>query len=181
MDKGCSVTSSIIRLKAKELNQKIRENDLEFRASAGWMDKFKKRYGILLKRKSGEQQPIENIKFEFCDDIDNDNDNDNDQGNDNDKIDNNETVQPPHTMTHVEIKTEEDRDFLYEPQYITIEDGDEANMAGKNAISNKSEDCTTVMRCVDEVIQWSIDHHVESLYLTMLKSLRERIHYQSKF
>lgn len=161
IESGCPVTSSKLRLKARELNKQIRENDLEFRASPGWMDKFKKRYGIRLKSVRGEKHTIDNLAFDY---EDNDNDNDN--------IDS-EPVDPPHTMTHVEIKTELDKDFLYEPQFITIDDGDELN--------NKRGDCTGVMRCVDEVIQWSVENQIESLYLTMLRSLRERIRYQSKF
>lgn len=35
-ENGIPVTGSILRLKARELNKKIRENDLEFRASPGW-------------------------------------------------------------------------------------------------------------------------------------------------
>lgn len=175
IENGCPVTSSKLRLKARELNKQIRENDLEFRASPGWMDKFKKRYGIRLKSVRGERHTIDNLAFDY---EDHDNDNDNDINNDN--IDS-ETGDPPHTMTHVEIKTELDKDFLYEPQFITIEDGDEPLMTDKNDANNKKGDCTRVMRCVDEVIQWSVDNQIESLYLTMLRSLRERIRYQSKF
>lgn len=175
MDEGCPVTSSTLRLKAREFNKEIRENDLEFRASPGWMDKFKKRYGIRLKNARGERQTTDNLAFDY-----EDNDNDDNDDNDNDNIDN-ETIDPPHTMTHVEIKTEVDKDFLYEPQFITIEDGDEPNVTDKNENINKTGDCTKVMRCVDEVIQWSVDNQIESLYLTMLRSLRERIRYQSKF
>lgn len=172
IEMDCPVTSSKLRLKARELNKQIRENDLEFRASPGWMDKFKKRYGIRLKNARGERQTTDNnLAFDY-----EDNDNNNI---DNDNIDN-DTVDPPHTMTHVEIKTEVDKDFLYEPQFITIEDGDEPNMTDKNEVINKTRDCTKVMRCVDEVIQWSVDNHIESLYLTMLRSLRQRIRYQSK-
>lgn len=169
IENGSPVTSSMLRLKARELNKQIRENDLEFRASPGWMDKFKKRYGIRLKSVRGERHTIDNLAFEY-----EDNDNDNDFTDSN-------TVDPPHTMTHVEIKTELDKDFLYEPQFITIEDGDEPLMTDKSEANNGKADCTKVMRCVDEVIQWSVENHIESLYLTMLKSLRERIRYQSKY
>lgn len=165
---GCSVTSSKLRLKAKELNKQIRENDLEFRASPGWMDKFKKRYGIRLKNVRSKKHPIDKLAFDYGD-----NDNDNDNGNDN--IDS-EPVDPPHTITHVEIKTELDKDFLYEPQFITVDDE-----ADENEQNSKNRDCTRVMRYVDEVIQWSMDNQIESLYITMLRSLRERIRYQSKF
>lgn len=168
MENGCPVTSSKLRLKAIELNKQIRENELEFRASPGWMDKFKKRYGIRLKNARGERQTTDNMAFDY----------DGNDGNDNND---NETADPPHTMTHVEIKTEEDKDFLYEPQFITIEDGDEPNVSDKREIINKLGDSTRVMRCVDELIQWSVDNQIESLYLTMLKSLRERIRYQSEF
>lgn len=162
MEKGCPVTSSNLRLKARQLNRQIQENDLEFRASSGWMDKFKKRYGIRLKNKRGDRQTTDTMPFSY-------EDNDNEPAN------------PPHTMAHVEIKTEQDKDFLYEPQFITIEDGDEPIATDKNANGQQTGDCTRVMRCVDEVIQWSVSNQIEPLYLTMLKSLRERIRYQSKF
>lgn len=167
IESGCPVTSSKLRLKARELNKQIRENDLEFRASPGWMDKFKKRYGIRLKSVRGVRHTIDNLAFDFED-------------NGNDNIDS-APADPPHTMTHVEIKTESDKDFLYEPQFISIDDGDEPLAVDKNELNNKKGDCTRVMRCVDEVIQWSVDNQIESLYLTMLRSLRERIRYQSKF
>lgn len=162
MENDCPVTSSNLRLKARQLNRQIQENDLEFRASSGWMDKFKKRYGIRLSNGRGERQTTDSMVFELGDN-------------------DNETADPPHTMAHVEIKTEEDREFLYEPQFITIDDGDEPIASDKSEHGNKAGDCTKVMRCVDEVIQWSVDNQIESLYLTMLKSLRERIRYQSKF
>lgn len=168
MEKGNPVTSSSLRLKARELNKQIQENDLEFRASPGWMDKFKKRYGIRLKNGRGERQTTDSMAFDYGD-------------HDNDTDNNVHTPDPPETMTHVEIKTEMDRDFLYEPQFITIEDGDEPIATDKNSQTNRAGDTTRIMRCVDEVIQWSAANQIEPLYLTMLKSLRERIRYQTKF
>lgn len=155
-EKGVPVTGSVLRLKAREINKKIRENDLEFRASPGWMDKFKKRYGIRLKSSRGERQTTDNIAFEF---------------------DDNEETEIP--ITHVEIKTEMDKDVLCEPQFVTVED-DRSDAVDRIATGNNGKDVSEVMRSVDEVIQWSVDNKIEALYLTMLKSLRERIRYQAR-
>lgn len=164
IDDGVPVGGSMLRLKARELNKEIRENDLEFRASPGWMEKFKKRYGIRLNHSRGERQTIDNIVFEF-DDNDHDHDNEN------------EDVEPAHMITHVEIKSEMDKDIFYEPQFVTVDDG-ESNETDR--IATEEKDVSKVMHCVDEVIKWSIDNQIEALYLTMLKSLRERIRYQAR-
>lgn len=164
IDNGVPVSGSMLRLKARELHKEIRENDLEFRASPGWMEKFKKRYGIRLSlnHSRGERQTIDNIVFEF-------------DGNDHDNE--NEDVEPAHMITHVEIKSEMDKDIFYEPQFITVDDG-ETNETDR--INTDGKDVSKVMHCVDEVIKWSVDNQIEALYLTMLKSLRERIRYQAR-
>ncbi|XP_055294860.1 tigger transposable element-derived protein 6-like [Sitodiplosis mosellana] len=154
-DKGIPVTGSILRLKARELNKNIHENDLEFRASPGWMEKFKKRYGIRLKNCRGERNTTDNIAFNY---------DDNDDANE--------------AKPDVEVKTE---DVLYEPAFVTVSNlEDEPLILEKNESNNKGKNYSKVMNCVDEVIQWSVDNDIEPLYLTMLKSLRERIRYQAR-
>lgn len=153
-ENGVAITGSMLRLKARELNKKIRENDLEFRASPGWMDKFKKRYGIRLKSSRGERQTTDNIAFDY---------------------DDNEDAGLGHLKSESEIKTE---DVLYEPAFVTVDD--DLNVDGKNELGGKDKSCSKVMQCVDELLQWSTSNHIEALYLTMLRSLRERIRYQSR-
>lgn len=167
IESGEPVTSCKLRLKARELNKQIRENDLEFRASSGWMEKFKKRYGIRLKSMRGERQTTDNIAFEY-DEHDN-------------YDDNGPETEEGHTIAHVEVKSETDRDFLYEPQFVTVGDGHEPTVVDRvdTNIRNPSE-FTNVMHCVDQVIQWGVDNQIEALYLTMLRSLRERIRYQAR-
>lgn len=152
-ENGVTVTGSMLRLKAREFNQKIKENDLEFRASPGWMDKFKKRYGIRLKSSRGERQTTDNIAFEFDD-----------------------GAEDGHSKLNSEIKSE---DILYEPAFVTVDD--HLNMDSKNELSGQDKGgYLKMMHCVDELLQWSADNQIEALYLTMLKSLRERIRYQSR-
>lgn len=143
------VTGSVLRLKARELNKQIRENDLEFRASAGWMEKFKKRYGIRLKSCRGERHTTDNIAFEYDDKED-------------------ETTNANHS--DVEVKSEE---ILYEPQFVTVNGMDDMDKEAK------TRDFSKILQKVDEVTQWCNENKIEPLYLTMLKSLRERIRYQS--
>lgn len=154
-DKSIPVTGSILRLKAREFNKQIRENDLEFRASPGWMEKFKKRYGIRLKSCRGERHTTDNIAFDY---------------------DDNENVNE--TKPEAEVKTE---DILYEPAFVTVNNLEEEPLSfEKNETNSKGKNYTRVMNCVDEVLQWSVDNEIEPLYLTMLKSLRERIRYQAR-
>lgn len=154
-DSGIPVTGAILRLKARELNKKIGENDLEFRASAGWMEKFKKRYGIRLKSCRGERHTTDNIAFDYDDNVD-----------------------ATETKLDADVKTE---DVLYEPAFVTVNNlEDELLTLEKNEANNKGKNFTKVMNCVDEVIQWGVDNEIEPLYLTMLKSLRERIRYQAR-
>lgn len=153
-ENGVTVTGSILRLKAREFNKKIRENNLEFRASPGWMDKFKKRYGIRLKSARGERQATDSIAFDYDDHDD------------------------AEEKSEIEIKSEE---VLYEPAFVTVNNlDDDLSFENKSETASKNTSYTKVMQCVDEVLQWSIDNQIEALYLTMLKSLRERIRYQSR-
>lgn len=148
---GINVTGSILRLKARELNKQINENDLEFRASPGWMEKFKKRYGIRLKSARGERHTTDNIAFQF------------------EEPDDNELQR-----SEVEIKTE---DVLYEPAFVTVNNLEDDILNDSNS---KERNYTKVMQSVDDVIQWTVQNDIEPLYLTMLKSLRERIRYQAR-
>ncbi|XP_031635885.1 tigger transposable element-derived protein 2 [Contarinia nasturtii] len=148
------VTGSVLRLKARELNKKIKENDLEFRASAGWMEKFKKRYGIRLKSSRGERQRTDNIAFDY---------------DDHDK-DANETK--PEIVI---IKTE---DVVYEPAFVTVNNVEDDPPTVD--VSNKGGHFSKVIQSVDDVIKWSVENEIEPLYLTMLKSLRERIRYKAR-
>lgn len=155
------LTGSMLRLKARELNKTIKENDLEFRASAGWMEKFKKRYGIRLKSSRGyKYQTTDNIAFDY-----DDNDNDTNEMN----------IAKPEAVI---IKTE---DVMYEPAFVTVNNlEDDSSIVERNEMNNKGKNVTKIMQSVDEVIQWSIDNDIEPLYLTMLKSLRERIRYKAR-
>lgn len=151
---GVPITGSILRLKARELNQAIRENALEFRASPGWMEKFKKRYGIRLKSSRSEKHTTDNIAFEYDDNDD------------------------AELKPEIDVKTE---DILYEPTFVTVNCLEDVPSVGEsNTTDNIDNNYTKVMNCVDEVIKWSMNHDIEPLYLTMLKSLRERIRYQAR-
>lgn len=126
--------------------------------SPGWMDKFKKRYGIRLKSCRGERPTIDNIAFNYDDDANEAATNKND----------------------AEIKSE---DVLYEPAFVTVNNLEDElfnQSVEKNETNNKEKSYEKVMNCVDEVMKWSVDNHIEPLYLTMLKSLRERIRYQAR-
>lgn len=148
-ENGVAVTGPVLRLKARELNKMIRENDLEFRASPGWMEKFKKRYGIRLKSSRGERQTTDNIAFEF------------------DEHDDNEV------KTEMDMNTE---DILYEPAFVQVN-----NLEDFVTDRNDTEkNYTKVIQCVDDVIQWTVKNDIEPLYLTMLRSLRDRIRYQAR-
>lgn len=161
------VTSCMLRLKARELHKTIHENDLEFRASQGWMEKFKKRYGIRLKSSRGERQTTDNIAFDY-----DDHNNDNGKSNDNEDAGH-------HRISHIEIKSE--HDILFEPTFVTVNDiEDDQIMTDKTESTSQEKDFTRVIECVDEVIQWGIANEIESLYLTMLRSLRARIRYQER-
>lgn len=151
---GVQITGSMLRLKARELNKKIHENDLEFRASPGWMEKFKKRYGIRLKN-SRERQPIDSIAFDFED-------------NDNEDVE---------SKPEVDVKAEE---VVYEPAFVTVSNLDDESAVDKNEHSSKEKTCARMMNYVEELIQWTLENDIEPLYLTMLRSLRERIRYQAK-
>lgn len=120
------------------------------------MEKFKKRYGIRLKSCRGERHNTDNIAFDY---------DDNDEANE--------------SKTEVELKAE-DGGHLYEPAFITVNNlEDEPLTLDKTETNNKEKNYEKVMNCVDEVIQWSVANEIEPLYLTMLKSLRERIRYQA--
>lgn len=153
---GVQVTGSMLRLKARELNKTIHENDLEFRASPGWMEKFKKRYGIRLKSSRGERQITDNIAFDF---------------------DDNEDVESIASKQTVEVKTE---DVVYEPAFVTVNNLEDESPIDKNEQNNEEKSCAKVLHYVEEIIQWTVDNDIEPLYLTMLRSLRERIRYQAR-
>ena len=60
-DKKISVSGLMLKEKAKELHLKIKENSMEFNVSDGWLQNFKKRYGVPLPQISGEKlssQPL---------------------------------------------------------------------------------------------------------------------------
>lgn len=53
--KNLPVTGDIIKAKAKNLHEILKENNLGFQASDGWLTRFKKRYGIRFLKISGEK------------------------------------------------------------------------------------------------------------------------------
>lgn len=129
---------------------------MEFRASSGWMEKFKKRYGIRLKSSRGEKQTTDNIAFDY-DDI------------------NGDATGMNEVKLEFDLKPE---GVLYEPAFVTVNDFEDDVATAEN--NETADNNAAVMRCVDEVIAWSVAHKIEPLYLTMLKSLRERIRYQAR-
>lgn len=54
-DKKIPVSGLMLKEKAKDLHNKIKENCLEFNASDGWLQNFKKRHGVRLLQISGEK------------------------------------------------------------------------------------------------------------------------------
>lgn len=146
---GITITTNMLRVKARELYTKLRENDLDFQASAGWVDKFKRRYGIRLK---GYKK---RIKLE---EEDTDSDSSMNEANGEQEIDQGFIRN---------IKTED-------PFATTFVDVSASNTTSKmEHIIDKSHD---IVQCMDSVIQWTVENRIEPLYLTMLRSLKDRIH-----
>jgi hypothetical protein len=59
IDVNLPLSEKLVKLKAKELHKNIpNERDFEFRASSGWLQKFKKRFGIYGFRSSGKSGSV---------------------------------------------------------------------------------------------------------------------------
>lgn len=54
-NKKFPVSGLMLKTKALDIHQKIKENNHNFNASDGWLQKFKKRYGVRLLKISGEK------------------------------------------------------------------------------------------------------------------------------
>lgn len=52
VNQGGQLSEPILKHKAKDLDESLKIED--FRCSEGWLDKFKKRHGLSLRRKEGE-------------------------------------------------------------------------------------------------------------------------------
>ncbi|XP_050322584.1 LOW QUALITY PROTEIN: jerky protein homolog-like [Bactrocera neohumeralis] len=53
--RNCPVSGLMLKEKAKELHSLLKENSTGFNASDGWLQRFKKRYGVRLLKVSGEK------------------------------------------------------------------------------------------------------------------------------
>ncbi|XP_037827591.1 jerky protein homolog-like isoform X2 [Lucilia sericata] len=54
-DRNWPVSGLMLKEKAKELHSQLKENESGFNASDGWLQRFKKRYGVRLLKVSGEK------------------------------------------------------------------------------------------------------------------------------
>lgn len=151
---GISVTTNALRVKARELYTQIRENNLTFQASAGWVEKFKKRYGIRLK--GGYKKKLPKCEESDSDSMDAD-------ANGEQEIENGFLS---------DVKNEDP--LIEDPAFVEVS----ATSMFTNVKVEQSE-CSgiahDITQCMDEVIQWTTDNKIEPLYLMMLRSLRERI------
>lgn len=150
---GVTMTTNMIRAKARELYTKIRENDLDFQASPGWVEKFKRRYGIRLQGAYKKRTLIE----EETDSSENS------AMEGEQEIDQNIGVNGVNTADPFEIAFVD----------VSANNCDE-NLKAEQQV-NEDQKPHGIMQCIDEVIQWTVGNRIEPLYLTMLRSLRDRI------
>lgn len=145
---GVAMTTNMIRMKARELYTKIRENNLDFQASPGWLEKFKRRYGIQLKGAYKKRKLIEN------------------------ETDSSAGEQEIVQNNGVNIKTE----HPFETTFVDVSSNNcDENFKVEQQLGAKGQKPHDIIQCMDEVIQWTANNQIEPIYLTMLRSLRDRI------
>lgn len=62
-----------------------------------------------------------------------------------------------------------------EPTFVNVNILPEQSDLNEIIPPEQKQNHSEIMQCVDEVIQWSTENEIESLYLKMLQSLRNRI------
>lgn len=65
-----------------------------------------------------------------------------------------------------------------EPAFVNVNILPEQSYSNEITSPEQKHNHSEIMQCVDEVIQWSTENEIESLYLKMLQSLRNRILYK---
>lgn len=147
---GVDITTNAIRVKAREFYTKLRENNLEFRASAGWVEKFKRRYGIRLKG-AYKKKPLQ--------EEDEDSDNNSEDANGEQEID-------EHLLTNIKVEDP------FEPTFVDVlADAPVVKTEQLNGVEQSQD----ILQSMEDVIQWTIENQIEPLYLTMLRSLQQRM------
>lgn len=133
--KNVNVTSSMLREKAQVFYNQCEETNYSFCASAGWLNKFRRRYGIQLPQNH---------------------------------------TPGPSTLQALQRSTELiDLPILEDPTSI-------CEKVKKIAKSSQFVDKKEAIRCIDTLVRWSNENTIDSLYLTMLRSLKNQIKCGSK-
>lgn len=144
-EQNVEVTTAMLRSQAQIYYSKFQESNYTFSASSGWINNFKKRFGI--DRLSGASyKPLEQRKRK--------------PANTDDEI-RCETIE-----YLIETNPDCDTDFT---QQITCTLQPKADIIEEDCVDDKE-----AYKCLDTVIKWSLQRGVDTLYLTMLRNLKSK-------